>query len=268
MTLVLDTVTIRQASLEDKFRLARAAGYDGLELWGDELDEVPHGTSQVQLYAQQHGMPIVGICPHRALYPWHHVWNEAIEAGFSTQIERYAAVGATYLVLPVLSEEGSLAETAANLARVDKIARRFDMISALEPIGHIRKLARFRDAFEILEAVPEACLIADVFHFFRGGNALSELARFDAGRIAAVHLNDAMDLPLEELLGYRHRVYPGRGIFDVAGFCAAVRKQGYAGRYVVELLNPSYWEADPEVVSRTAHRASMEVLEAAERLSQ
>jgi 2-keto-myo-inositol isomerase len=265
MTLLLNTVTIRQAPLAERFRLAASSGYEGLEIWGDELDEVADGVAYVRTLAAQHRMPIIGVCPHRSLYTWHHAWDAVMQRAFQTQLERYAAIGAKYLVLPVLSDEGTLEHTAASLRAIAPMAERLGMIAALEPIGHVGKLSSFDDAADLLSAVSGIGLIADVFHFFRGGNRLDDLARLDPARITAVHLNDAINLPLEELVGYRHRVYPAHGIFDVVGFCIALRRQGYHGPYVVELLNPSYWEEDPVTVSDTAWRACRTVLDAAMR---
>ena len=268
MSLLLDTVTIKSAPLADRFALAAAAGYAGLELWGDELDEHPAGIAGIRALSDRHRLPVMGFCPHRSLYDWHHRWDPALEAAFELQLARYAEVGADYLVLPVLSEAGTLADTGANLRRVARICRRFGMTAALEPIGHVRKLSRLADALALLQQVPEAGLIIDIFHFFRGRNRLQDLHGVDPGRITVVHLDDAMDLPLDQLFGFKHRVYPGQGIFDVVGLCATLQKIGYAGRYAVELLNPGYWATDPAEVSRTAWQSSTDVLEAAARQAQ
>ena len=265
MTLLLDTVTVRSASLADRFSLAASAGYAGLELWGDELDEHPDGVAGIRALSSRFRLPVVGFCPHRSLYEWHHRWDAGLQAAFEQQIARYAEVGGSYLVLPVLSEEGGLEDTAKNLRRIIRIAGHFGMTAALEPIGHVRKLARIADAIQILEASPGAELVLDAFHYFRGRNRLEELQHVDVGRIAVVHLDDAIALPLDRLLGFKHRVYPGQGIFDVLGLCAALRRMRYAGRYAVELLNPDYWAADPAIVCKEAWRTSTSLLDIAER---
>ena len=77
-----------------------------------------------------------------------------------------------------------------------------------------------------------AGIILDAFHFFRGGNRLDILPHINPTSIVAVHLDNAMDLPLHELVGYRHRVYTGDGVFDVEGFCRALFHIGYRGPYV------------------------------------
>ena len=111
-------------------------------------------------------------------------------------------------------------------------------------------------------------LVLDVFHFYRGRNVLGDLDRLDPHAIVAVHVDDAANLPIDQLLGYRHRVLPGDGIFDVAGLCATVAHHGFVGPYVVELFNEAYWQADPARVSAAAYRsASRELSRAGIRLS-
>lgn len=263
MRLSLNTITIRHASLEDKFRLAAEAGFRGIELWGYEIDEsVP--AAAVRRLAQRHDLVIEGICPQPDLYRWHFSWDRELEDLLDRRCALYGEVGARYLVMPVMSEEGTERQLVENLARAGRVAARHRVTVALEPIGHVAKLASFEKAFAILDRAEagQPGIVVDLFHFYRGRNALASLANRDPGRIAAVHLDDALDLPLDELVGYRHRVYPGEGIFDVHGFCAALAGIGYAGPYVVELLNERYWSAEPRAVAIAAHAAARRVLAA------
>lgn len=269
--LSLDTITIRHACLPDKFRLAAAAGYAGLELWGTEIDEMPDAIETILRLVREHGLCIEGVCPDRDLYRWHYEWDEALEQTLEERLPRYAAIGARYLVLPVMSEQGTLADTTTHFCRLCRIAARHGLGVGLEPIGHVRKLSQIADAMKVLrraDGIADSGLVLDVFHFFRGGNRLDALQAIDPADVIAVHIDDALDRPLHELVGYRHRVYPGHGIFDVIGFCAAMHRMCYAGPYVVELLNETYWQADPAEVSAAAYRASRDVLFAAANLAE
>ena len=259
--LLLDTVTNRQATLDQKFRCAAQAGFRGLELWADDIGPSSADLARVRDLATTFGLPIDGICPPVAWRRWHHDWDDALEAEIESQLPRYAALGAHFLIAPVTSDDGSLADTAHSLDRLGGLAAAHGLRIGLEPIGHFRKLAKLSDAVELLRAQGDRDtigLVLDVFHFYRGGNTLADLDRVDPHSILAVHVDDALDLPLDQLLGYRHRVMPGDGIFDVAGLCAAIARRGFVGPYVVELLNEDYWQADPAEVSadayRTAHR--------------
>lgn len=264
MRLSLNTITIKNAGLEEKFRLAATAGFEGLELWGQEVDDDPTAPEKISRLAQQYGLVIEGVCPQPDLYPWHYQWDSQLETAFEQRLARYGAIGAQYLVLPVIGETGTLDQLAANLIRICDIAVRCNLAVGLEPIGHVAKLSSVNMAFDILaqlESEAEVGIILDVFHFFRGRNKLTDLQGRDPATITTVHINDAMNLPLDELVGYRHRLYPGEGIFDGLTFCAALHRLGYDGPYVVEILNEAYWQADPAVVSRRAYQTAQQLLE-------
>ncbi|MHB1133712.1 MAG: sugar phosphate isomerase/epimerase family protein [Chloroflexota bacterium] len=260
--LSLNTITIRHASLADKFRFAAEAGFRGLELWGYEIDDSAT-PDQVRQLAARHGLVIEGICPQPDLYRWHCSWDQELEDLLHKRCALYGAIGAHYLVLPVMSEDGTEQEIVDNLARAGQIAARYGLAVALEPIGHVAKLASFEKAFAILDraqAGQQPGIVLDVFHFYRGRNHLSILEKVDLSRVLAVHLDDAEPLPLDELVGYRHRLYPGEGQFDVRGFVAKMSALGYRGPYVVELLNERYWNAEPRTVAGEAYAASARVL--------
>jgi sugar phosphate isomerase/epimerase len=259
--LSLNTITIRHASLEDKFRLAAETGFQGLELWGYEVDQDVSAGS-VRALAADHGLAIEGICPQPDLYRWHCSWDRELEELLRQRCAFYQEIGARYLVMPVMNSEGSDDQLVANLARAAVVGASFSLTMALEPIGHVAKLASFAKALAVLAQVGETAtgIVLDVFHFYRGRNDLATLAQVDPDRVAAVHLDDALALPLDELVGYRHRAYPGAGMFDVQGFCSAVAATGFPGPYVVELLNEQYWQEDPRTVARTAYAAARRVL--------
>ncbi|MFQ5973661.1 MAG: sugar phosphate isomerase/epimerase family protein [Alphaproteobacteria bacterium] len=260
--LSLDTITIKGAALEEKFRLAAQAGFTGLELWGREVDGHPSAPKTINRLARRYGLVIEGMCPEPDLYRWHHQWDADLERDLEARLPLYAAIGAHYLVLPVLSEDGTLEDTAENLDRAARIAAKHGLRVGLEPIGHVRKLARVTDALEIVRQLGgNTGIVLDVFHFFRGGNDLEVLDELDPSLVRAVHLDDAQDIPREQLVGYRHRTYPGHGIFDVAGFCARLARIGYRGPYVIELLGDKVWAEEPGRVCATAYEAARRVLD-------
>jgi len=52
--LVLNTVTIKQAGLEEKFRLTAEAGFEGLELWDHEIGSDPAAVCATAHKTAQH----------------------------------------------------------------------------------------------------------------------------------------------------------------------------------------------------------------------
>jgi len=284
--LYLNTMTIKQAaSLEEKFRLAKSCGYQGLELWMHEVAPMAltHADRQeaaerykvaisgteispekVNSLMEAYDLPVCGLCPASdAAVRWHDDLDDRVLESLRTTIKTCRDLGGQYVILPILGEGGSLEVTAENLKRIGEIAEDYPVKLAFEPVGHVKKCNRVADALRVLELSKlenRVGLILDSFHFFRGGQALSDLAALPADQVVAVHVNDGMDLPRESLFGHKHRVYPGSGIWNISGFCRAILEKGYKGHFVVEILNEEYWQSDAENICRTAYEASRQAL--------
>jgi len=197
-------------------------------------------------------------------------WHDSLEPEVLGSLERTmalgAALGARYVLLPVLGAGGTLERTAEHLARLAEPARRCGIALGLEPVGHVGKCSRLDEALSVLDmagAGDTAGLVLDAFHFFRAGQHVGDLAGCPVERLLVVHVNDALDLPLDALLGHRHRAFPGAGVFDVRGFAAALIEAGYRGAFSVEIMNEEYWTRDAQDLCREAHDTSRALLAAA-----
>ena len=82
-------------------------------------------------------------------------------------------------------------------------------------------------------------VLIDAWHIFRGGESLADVAALDGGRIALVHVDDGAAEPLENgtYEGRFHRLLPGTGSFDIAGFLDALDAAGYDGPICLEVLS-------------------------------
>ncbi len=259
--LSLDSITVKHVQLEERFRCAAKAGFAGLEVWGHEIGNDPEGPEQIQRLARQYHLDIEGVCLGESVYSWHYHWDAALEASVKGFLQRSAAIAAQFIVMPVMSNDGTLDQTATHLRRICSMAAPYGIRVGIEPIGTVPKLSDLRLALEMVSRTNGiAGVILDAFHFFRGGNRLEILHTIDSEAIVAVHLDDAMNLPISELVGYKHRVYPGRGAFDVRGFCAELFRSGYRGPYIVELCNEEYWREDAQSVCTLAYTAAYDVL--------
>ena len=246
----LNTATIKNASLAEKVSLARQCGFDGLEMWVQEiapqllseadvavgaarymLDEVAADVDPVALseLLDRNELAIDGVIPGSDVL---QRWSGELDAGLidslAATMRTCATLGVRYLVLPTIADEGSLERVALNLREIGALAREHGIRLGLEPIGQTRLVNGVKDALVVLETAgldDAAGIILDAFHFFRAGQDLSDLATLQSDRIVAVQINDAIEMPLESMFGNRHRDFPGEGIFDVTGFCEAVGRE-------------------------------------------
>ncbi|MFC0334650.1 sugar phosphate isomerase/epimerase family protein [Paenibacillus sepulcri] len=93
--------------------------------------------------------------------------------------------------------------------------------------------------------LPNVGLLVDSYHCHTTGFKPSQLEQLKAEQIVHVHINDAKDLPVEELRD-NDRLYTGEGVIDLKGFLTALKKTGYDGSVAQEVLTPELPAGDPE----------------------
>ena len=97
---------------------------------------------------------------------------------------------------------------------------------------------------------PDATIVLDPFHCFRGGGSLETIAKLDEKQIAISHFNDSPAFPPRELQQDSDRVLPGEGIVDLKRYCELLRQTGYNRWLSLELFNRTLWADDPLEVAK------------------
>ncbi|GAB6929494.1 sugar phosphate isomerase/epimerase [Paenibacillus sp. JCM 10914] len=101
---------------------------------------------------------------------------------------------------------------------------------------------------------PNVGLLYDAYHWYTNNLNVSDIHNLRADQIVHVHINDAKDVPVEEVLD-NDRVYPGEGVIDLPSFLKALRDIGYTGPVTQEILTQTAPVDSPEQLvakSRTA----------------
>ncbi|WP_341279343.1 sugar phosphate isomerase/epimerase family protein [Paenibacillus sp. FSL H8-0537] len=154
--------------------------------------------------------------------------------------------------------------TALAVSRLRLIADVLDAYGirfALEFVGphHLRTawanpfIWTVEETLALISAInrPNVGLLVDAYHCHTTGFTPEHLRGLRADQVVHVHINDARDLPVDELLD-NDRLYPGEGIIDLKGFLAALADIGYKGPVVQEILTRTAPEETPdELLSRS-----------------
>jgi 2-keto-myo-inositol isomerase len=145
----------------------------------------------------------------------------------------------------------------ADMAEAFGVSLAFEFLG--QPACSVQTLAL---ADEIVRATARenVGLVIDSFHFYAGGSTIESIDALDPARLFIFHINDAEDLPREQLED-RHRLLPGLGILPLKEMVAALRRIGYDRVTSVEIFRPEYWERDPLELARDARSAVARVLE-------
>lgn len=98
---------------------------------------------------------------------------------------------------------------------------------------------------------PKACVLADVFHLYKGGSGFLTLRMLSAEAMPVLHMNDYPATPPRAAITDRDRVYPGDGVAPLNQILWDLHRTNPGLVLSLELFNPEYWKGDPLQTART-----------------
>ncbi|MEW4531115.1 sugar phosphate isomerase/epimerase family protein [Maioricimonas sp. JC845] len=259
----LNTSCIRgqKRPLADEIALAADVGYDGIEPWIGEIQQhVAAGGSLDDLRRQ---VADSGLKVESAIgFARWIVDDEAERKKGIDQLKRdmelVRAIGGTRIAAPPVGAHGKdaaeldLSAVADRYEAILELGRETGVTPQLEIWGPSKNLFRLDQAVEVLKRCddPDACLLPDIYHMYRGGSDFAQLSTLPGGMIHVFHVNDYPARPREEL-NDSDRVYPGDGDAPVTEILRMLQKIGFRGALSLELFNRDYWQQDPRTVAET-----------------
>jgi sugar phosphate isomerase/epimerase len=252
----LNGATIMTTPTARHIEVARAAGFDGVEVRAERLlgadDEVREAAAMAR---PGEVWSLNGIQLQLALDG--RLDRERLDQELPPRLEICRALGAAYLLVvpPRAAGAERVASVAAmrdGLARVRDAAARLGVGTAFEFLG-------FGDcpigtpalAAAVVSAVPGVDLVLDSCHWHASG--AGSLDVFPVDRLAMVHLNDAPAKPPREIED-ADRVLPGEGVIRLSVLLSDLARRGYLGPWSLETFNPTLWNDDPMVIAMTGRR--------------
>ena len=136
----------------------------------------------------------------------------------------------------------------------------------MEFLGFVPTIHLLEQAYAIAELTghPDAAVVLDPFHLWRGGSGFGLIAHMPVRLVGVVHFNDApADNPPRFEQRDADRVYPGDGCLPLVPMLRDLLAIGYDGPLSLELFNESYWAQDPAENLRRGAEATRAALAAA-----
>ena len=97
---------------------------------------------------------------------------------------------------------------------------------------------------------PKACVLADVYHLYKGGSDPRGLRLLSGAAMHVIHTNDYPADPPRETITDASRVFPGDGVAPLTQILRDLRDIGFNGFLSLELFNRDYWKRSPVKVAR------------------
>jgi sugar phosphate isomerase/epimerase len=255
----LNTSTIRGQGqdLVKTIEIAAEAGYDGVELWvSDVRDYKDKGLSLTELrkIITSNSLSVEGAIGFAS---WIADDPDQRQAGFiqmEQDMNMMAELECKRIAAPPYGFSGQELDflmAGERYREVLDLGRKTGVMPQLEFWGSSPVLHHLGQALYIAAAAndPDARILADVYHLFRGGSGFNGLKMLDGSRLELFHMNDYPgDIPVTQLKD-SDRVYPGDGVAPMKEILTTLHRMGGAKVLSLELFNPSYWQEDALAVA-------------------
>lgn len=251
----LNSSTIRPTPLPEKITCAASAGYDGIEIWHDDVDAYLQQGGELTDIRKQ--LDDLGLAVPTTIYlaDWFDAAPESRETVLSEcqrRMDQSVQLGAPFVIAGPPAGQADYEIGARNYRRLLEAGMAMGVKPAMEFLGFVEQLNTIEDALEILEKSGHeaATTVLDPFHIFRGGGSMESITKLAASQIAISHFNDAPAEPSRQRQHDPDRVMPGDGHLDLQRYCQLLTETGYDGWLSLELFREDLWQQDPLEVAR------------------
>ena len=258
----LNTSTIRgqKLGLEAEIDLTAASGYDAIEPWIGELDKyVKDGGSLKDLdkRIKDKGLFTADVIG----FPEWIVDDDARRAKGVEDAKRCMdlchQISCKHLAAPPVGATKatgmSLMAIADRYRALLELGEKMDVTPQVELWGFSTTLCRLGETamVAIESGHPKACVLADIYHLYKGGSGFNTLKQMSRNALRVFHLNDYPADPPREKINDANRIYPGDGVAPLGEVYRDLRAIGFEGVLSLELFNPEYWKQDAALVAKT-----------------
>jgi sugar phosphate isomerase/epimerase len=265
------TVRGKQLPLLEVIEIAARAGYAAVEPWIDEVEKYQAGGGSLKNLAKRirdHGLVVADAIA----FPEWVVDDEAARKKGLEKAKRamdlVRQIGGSRIAAPPAGATNqadlNLLKAAERYRTLLEIGDSIGVVPQVEVWGFSKALGRLGEAalVAIESHHPRACVLADVFHLYKGGSGYEGLRLLSAQAMQVIHMNDYPADPPRATITDAYRVYPGDGVAPLKAMLRELRRIGFAGYLSLELFNPTYYKQDAFEVARTGLAKMRAVVEA------
>ena len=273
-SLNMSTIRGQELPIVQQIMVAADAGYDGIEPWIRDLENHVKGGGKLEDLRKQ--IEDAGMTVDSAIgfAKWIVDDEAAREAGLQQarrDMRLVKAIGGSRIAAPPVganradSPQPSLPDIVDRYRRLLEIGSEEGVIPQLELWGPSATLSKLSELAYVAAGAghPDACVLPDFYHLYKGGNDFAGLGMIEASRIHCFHMNDYPADPPQSEIADKHRVFPGDGICPLPQIIRGLIDNGFRGTFSLELFNPEYWKRDALEVAREGLQKSKAVVQAA-----
>jgi len=258
----LNTATIRgqKLGISKEIELIAKAGYDAIEPWVGAIEEYEKSGGSLNDLRKQ--ISDSGLTVESAIaFPEWIVDDDARRAkGLERarhEMEIVAKIGGKRFAAPPAGATGlpklELAAAAERYRVLLEAGEQAGVVPQFELWGFSKNLNNLGEciAVAIDSGHPKACVLADVYHMYKGGSDFHGLRLLGSSAVQVLHMNDYPEEPPRDKIDDSYRVYPGDGSAPLTEILRVLHETGGQKVLSLELFNRKYWTEDALSVART-----------------
>jgi len=270
----LNTSTIRgqKLPLVAEIEIAARAGYRGIEPWVSEIDQYARSGGSLGDLGKRIADSGLSVESVIGFAEWIVDDESRRTRGLeeaSRMMDITAKIGGRRLAAPPAgigeSDRLDLMTIAHRYRALLVLGEQHGVVPQLELWGFARVLNKLSQVtFVAVEtAHPQACILADSYHLYKGGSDYESLRLVAGGAMHVFHINDYPAKPDRREITDEKRVFPGDGVAPLGTLFRNLRNVGFHGMLSLELFNREYWNQDALLVARTGLEKTREAVQKA-----
>jgi sugar phosphate isomerase/epimerase len=255
--IALHGASILHTNIATDIRVAREAGYQGIELWIPKLTRyLDAGFGPEQLTSMLGPLRVTML---DVLMPVESPDRAARQrlAALCTRLAPIAAQLRCPAFQAVALDDFPAGDWPAqrrvltdSLTELSDITAPYGVRLGIEPVSFSR-FHSLRQAVEVVTSVgtDRAGLVLDTWHLWTGGADCDQIAGLDPALIVCVQIGDSGPRQGTSWSDEDRTALPGDGVVPLEELIGAIVSTGYDGTWSVEMLSRRHWEWDPAVLA-------------------
>jgi 4-hydroxyphenylpyruvate dioxygenase len=233
-------------TLESKLRAIAQAGFEGAEIFENDLLTASVGARDVRTLMKDLGLACTVFQPFRDFEGMPDTLRARVFDRMERKFDLMHELGTDLLLICSNVSPASLADRSrivADFRELGERAAKRGLRVGYEALAWGRHVWDHRDAWSIVREVdhPSIGLILDTFHSLARGVPNASLKEIDPARIFIVQVADAPVLQMDYLSWSRHfRSMPGQGELPLVEYVATLLECGYRGALSLEIFNDQF----------------------------
>ena len=248
-------------TLREKMQACAIAGFDGIEIFEQDLVTSSLSPEQIRSMAADLGLTLDLYQPFR---DFDSVPEELLAANLRRAEAKFRLMSRLGMDTILVCSNVATASIdddelrAAQLSRLAELAGDHGVKVAYEALAWGKYVNDYEHAHRLVARVdhPNLGTCLDSFHILSRDWDTAPIEQFNPEKIFFVQVADAPKLSMDVLSWSRHyRVFPGEGQFELAKFMGHVVRAGYTGPVSLEVFNDVFRQSDVERTAVDAMRS-------------